>query len=883
MVIMGSNSMVNKVAIALVAFIVVVALLSIGRYTNYFSSQDPGLESTADRIVNEFDFFRIIKQKTLSSNDYIDLVLSGDDLNHISNSMESFTADHYIRDQLNPWRKAKVVVNGNKEKVKFKFHGTDISSMYARTPMLERIKRKLGFNISKLSPINAGTFSIKIKHKKKSNYYNLMRRYNLLNPYDNHEISTIIINKIASNLGLISPYGRTVILRINGSEIGPYMLVEANNKGWFEREHQITSYTIFRSNDDWDRKESIYASHVSDTDLYMGNKNIKTISKNSSVAAGALDLLLKYIRSGDVEQIKKMLDIDYMAKYMALLTITNDNHPITGDNLKYIYNHATGRFKLLFRQEVTARRNINAVSKFNQSLFMRDGGDKPQTLKLFKLLLTDVGFLTKRDIELNKIVQKDGQWLSLINKVVAENMRVFQASSMPNRRVEYKVDKFRKNFANNIRRAKLYLDYNKIFITKYTDLNGKKSLRIINDFVHPITLNITNSIDNKNESKTRSTKIFINPSRLDINQKIIYKEQKIDINIDDISKLSFVDMITGRKILQRHIYFNEVLEHPVFSKESSLQTLKDNHINYEINHKEQRIKIQSGQYKIGKNIVTPYGFNVTIQKNTKLLFNKGVSFLVRGGLDIKGTMKQPVIIDRNKKDAPFGVFAVKGEKIENTKVNINHLKFNGGSESIVNGTLFTGQMSIINADVSIKNSTFENSMSDDGINIKFSKVDISNSMFVNNFGDQIDLDYCQATVSNSVFSSDKVRKQEETDGTDGLDVSGSTIRAFGNTFSNLSDKGISVGEISNILIANNIFNNNNLAIAVKDGSQAFVDKNNFDNNTVDITMYIKKKIYSKPTLYTLPINKVLNLKAKGNTVFYSDNLNQKFSRSGLNE
>lgn len=871
--------MVRKTVISFIAFI---ALLMLAYHNDYFYSKlyGSGFHRLANDIVNEFDVVKIAKRSQLSSNDYIDLILSSDDLKDMSTNMKLFIEQGYIRDEINPWRKAKVLMSGNKERVEYKFHGTDAVSMLARIPFLDKLKIKLGFNnISSVSPINSGTFSLKIKHKKNSNYYNLMRSYQLINPYDGHEISTTIINKIASKLGLIAPYGRTVILRINGSEIGPYMLVEAHNKEWFEREHQLTNYTIFKSNDDWDRKES---SHSADTDLYIENKEVNTSSMHSSVATGALELLLESIRGGNIEQVKRMIDVDYMARYMALLAIINDAHSVTGDNLKYIYNHQTGRFKLLFRVENTATPNRQGVDMFNRSFFLGEEGENIATLRMFKLLLTDEDFLTKRDNELNKIVLNNDQWLTLIDEVVAENMRVLLASSIAIRPIQYKVDRFKNILSNNINQAKQYLNYNKIFITKYTDIDGERSLRIINDFVHPIILGKTDGVNDKNESIIRNTNVFIRPSRLDIDQNIIYEEQKVALNTLDINQLSFVNIITGRKILPRHIYFNDAIERPVLSKERSLQTLSDNHIDYEINHKDKLLKIQSGQYKVDRNIVTPYGFNVTINKNTKFLLNENVSFLVRGGLDIKGTMEQPVIFDRVKKDASFGVFAVMGEKIENTKVNINHLKFNGGNEAIIDGVLYTGQMTIINANVSIKNSIFQNSKSDDGINIKYSKVDISNSKFVNNSGDQIDLDYCQAIIINNVFSSAKVVNLKEEVGTDGLDVSGSKVQVLGNTFSNSSDKGISVGEASSVFINDNIFINNNIAIAVKDASKAFVGNNNFKINKVDISMYVKKKIYNNPVLYSLPSNKILNLEVGSNSIFYSDNLNKDFL-DGWNE
>jgi len=439
-----------------------------------------------------------------------------------------------------------------------------------------------------------------------------------------------------------------------------------------------------------------------------------------------------------------MIDIDYMAKYMALLTITNSNHPISGDNLRYVYNHATGRFKLLFRLEGEIKENskLVPVADFNHNLFISPY-ENFETFKLFKLLLTDSNFLTKRDKELYKIIQQKKSWMELIDKTYSSNMEIFLKSHEAIRPIKFEMEQFKKKFKNNMESAERYIDYNKIFITKYMDVKGVQGLHIVNDFVHPVIL--------KNVSKINGD-ILINPSKIDINQKVVYSEQRVDGNIDNIDQLKFENAITKSTIPVRNIYFNEAVERPIFSKSKSLQTLKDNFINYTVNHNDKTMIIQSGQYQINSDVITPYGFRVVVQEGTQLMFGKGVSFLVRGGVDIDGTSDQPVIVNRGKgKNSPFGVFAISGEGAENTKVNINYLRFGGGSEAIVNGILFTGQMSIINADVTIQNSIFKNSASDDGINIKYSQVNIRNSKFIDNFGDQIDLDYCQATVSNNVF------------------------------------------------------------------------------------------------------------------------------------
>ena len=65
--------------------------------------------------------------------------------------------------------------------------------------------------------------------------------------------------------------------------------------------------------------------------------------------------LLRLTRSDNSEDIKKLINIEDMAKYLALYALFNNNHPLTGDNLKYIYNLSTGKFRLIFRVEDSVR------------------------------------------------------------------------------------------------------------------------------------------------------------------------------------------------------------------------------------------------------------------------------------------------------------------------------------------------------------------------------------------------------------------------------------------------------------------------------------------------------------------------------------------------
>ena len=82
-----------------------------------------------------------------------------------------------------------------------------------------------------------------------------------------------------------------------------------------------------------------------------------------------MELLFEAIKSENSEKIKRLINIEDMAKYLALFTLYNNNHPLSGDNLKYIYNHSTGKFRLIFRLEGSGKLMKGPISKFNYDLF----------------------------------------------------------------------------------------------------------------------------------------------------------------------------------------------------------------------------------------------------------------------------------------------------------------------------------------------------------------------------------------------------------------------------------------------------------------------------------------------------------------------------------
>ena len=113
--------------------------------------------------------------------------------------------------------------------------------------------------------------------------------------------------------------------------------------------------------------------------------------------------------------------------------------------------------------------------------------------------------------------------------------------------------------------------------------------------------------------------------------------------------------------------------------------------------------------------------------------------------------------------------------------------------------------------MNLKNIYVINSKNEDGINIINSDSEVSNIYFENIQADAFDVDFGSLIFKNIDCKNIK---------NDCLDISGATVNGENLLSNNTFDKGISVGENSDVKITNLKTLNTNIGLAVKDGSKA---------------------------------------------------------------
>jgi len=835
---------------------------------------------------DELNISRVYKKIKYQNPSNINLQMSGADVSFIQEQIEVFKNKGFIKDELNFWRKAKLKLDEKEYLIDFKFHGTSIT------------------------PLKQDHFSLRIKYKK-GQKTNQVREFNLIKIYydSDENIPTVIFNNLAKNFGLLSPSGETIILKINGVNVGFYYLQERHSKEWFEK-NEITNYSILKNNDDWDKKNE--AGHYSDHDLDEKNIEISGNGSNPAIAYGAIKNLFDSVKEKNLESIFKLIDKDYFAKYLAVLSIINDNHNITGDNIKYIYDFTNGKFKILFRQEFGGVKPINSlVENFNRSLFENNTWNESyatHTQDLFKLIISDKNFRFQKDLYLKKILNNKKSIISEAENIYNQSFKNLIFSDLKLRHQQYLKIKFFNDLNHNFEKIDKYLNYSKVYAS-IERINNLNILSVTNDSFSPIKIKAFFFDDEKKEIVNSDEYIIpaidyvfdlkrekiSNRSLITPGENFHYADYILNFfSNSKINKIEFQNLVTQKKVSDEHVYLNEIKNFDLSNKKSLIISLKNNGLKYDLNGA--NLFIKKDDYIISENLIIPSGINTTIEKGTNIFIKKNISILFKGDLFAKGSENEKIKVKNYDKKFPFGTFATVSQN-KKSNVIFENFEIEGGSEAIVEGMVFLGQLSVHNSNVKIIKSKISNSISDDGANIRNSNIEILNTVFNTNKFDQLDLDFCNGILENNLFIAEKgsnnlIDKNTTDLNGDGIDLSGSKVIIKNNTIISSGDKAISVGEKSLAIIKNNFFKLNNIAIAIKDESKTYIFDNEFNQNKLKFSMYVKKYFFDIPTLYLNKENYIQdNIKAisekfnikEGNIYFIENKDKEEFYNNFKND
>lgn len=258
--------------------------------------------------------------------------------------------------------------------------------------------------------------------------------------------------------------------------------------------------------------------------------------------------------------------------------------------------------------------------------------------------------------------------------------------------------------------------------------------------------------------------------------------------------------------------------------------LKNNPIFFKINGKTVGIR---GYNQISKTIIVPKGMTLIFEPGTTLIFETGTSFYSYSKVIAKGTVQEPISFV-GAAGVAWGTFGI--IDVPETS-EFEHVFFDKGGESSINGTYFRGMLASHHSDIIVKYSSFSNTTGDDGLNVKSASSTIISNKFIKNGFDAMDIDWGNYTyIASNRF---------EANGNDGIDLGGSRgVIIKENLITKSGDKCISVGEETiGPIIFNNVLLGCNIGVQVKDLSTPIIINNVIVGNEKGVDAYEKKGIF----------------------------------------
>jgi len=680
-------------------------------------------------------------------------------------------------------------------------------------------------------------------------------------PYD---LKVYLAGSLAKRMGLLSPNFKLIELFINERSSGVYIETEKLNEN-FLRRNKIMPINLYKG-----EQYNSEAFIASDGNLFNNSglwSKLATFNKFSDNDRSDLSNFLSLIRKAetDSKSFDKLLekaDIEIWSKFAAYQVLAqnyhNDylhnmrlaldpwsgiTHPIIIDPSIDIDNDNINNPNILFD-----RASHSLFLLLNKSSLFIDSKYK----KLFyfteksKAITKEIASLKniKKNIEtsLSRDVEKNIRFENLkpINKVreidiVSQNFKkvettvISKFNSKPNSSWIYD----NKNLSIFVDGELPISDIEIIFKSKapdwiVIDSNGnniidKDELKIFSKDKNKITLPVR-LYANRVSFSTKTSYMHLG-NRVKELRQIKTKFNILSNEIMDPHSISASNPFTGDRFIIENKPSKGVLPTkynvPIYTND------------FLISH--QSIKEFSGIINIEGNVVI--NKISKINPGTKFRLAEKSSLIFKNKVIAKGTVDKPITFTKIKDDAlSWGTIALQGKNTKGSE--FDNIVINGGSGGYINEIFYSSMFSLHNTEnIIIKNLVMKNNSEyDDMIHIVYcNNIIIDGGILSKSYADAVDIDISKnIIIKNSVFLEP---------GNDSIDLMESEALVESSQIINSYDKGISVGESSNVLIHNSYFKKNNIALAIKDGSRAHVLYSNFDDDKILLSGYAKNLHY----------------------------------------
>ena len=701
----------------------------------------------------------------------------------------------------------------------------------------------------------------------KDNYIFGVNNFSIQKPGVRNYIHEWIFNEMMGDLDIIKIQYKFFELYINGANNGLYVFEEKMGKEILERNKRRNGpivNTINEYNQNYSENNHIFSVY---------DEKYWNLPENIELAKTAIKKIKEFY-SGK-RTASETFDLEKMAAFFAVLDATYTTHALFFSSKLY-YNPLSGLFEPIPRD---GHRKLPNYHKFNMNYYeniLIDSiykGESRSELG-YNLEIPDGG---GRQWWINKLfINKDGKlnydFYSLYVKYLTKISSLDYLDSFFSKR-KNQIEKINskiysdhffyagtRNFTWGLYYFKKDDLYHRAKVVRERLVTDAKIFSAVVDNDKNLVIDVAYDYYSKVKNQIRLDSleivhincIAINESYNETSFNQTYEKKIIQKPINPFSttkiKLDFLNLEKSQckdvKIVDKKLNTSYFVKIDNLNSFHNFKEFKSSNHKLYLNFFERKsndLFLKNEIVKIDKNIYIPGGLNVIINSGQEIILTNN-SFIISDSRWIVDGGKKEIIISGLENDLGGGIMISNSSK----QSYFNNVKFShlGGLEPN-NELTISGAINFYKTDVSMKNITFEKTLSEDAMNIISSKFNIKDIKFTQSRSDSIDLDFSDGSMSDARFVNI---------GNDAIDFSGSNVEIKNIYFEKIGDKLISVGENSNINISNINAQNSLVGIASKDGSIVKASKIKMKNVKLPFLSFNKKFEYEPARMYLSEIN-----------------------------
>lgn len=729
-----------------------------------------------------------------------------------------------------------------------------------------------------LDHLHGNKWSFRFKLKKDA-MWKRMRVFSVQNPMARLGINEWFLHKfLISEDVLTTRYGFTPVT-LNGVNLGIYAWEEHFAKQLAESQNRREGPILrFFESALWDTrvynndgKRYLYNNPIFEVATIKPFSAGKIISDSAQFNQYLIAQNLMYQYKNRLKSASDIFNIHILAKYFAAADVFLGRHSVIWHNQRFYYNPVLCKLEPISydcysdiglsmseRQPIYGFIKGDAIGTLNSEFLMtRELFNDTTFTGLYIQYLDEYSSDEFLDSVFNSYEPQLNYYDSLIS-IEFPDQYFFRNEMLENAKlIRYTLPEFKKQYVEMKQENKKWENKSKANISYDTIIESFTAPNLVlcykeNDYGDSVAFKVNNFYPEKivilglgsNNKKIKEV-IFPIPI-LDGSRNGVPTSESIIMDNTDYNYLFF--SIMGND----DIFTTEILQwpEPVGNNTPLQQLISDYPFpDYDIIDKidKQNIFIKTGETKVVRPILIPAGYKVIFEKGTQIDFVDSACFISFSPIEMNGTKDNPIIVTSSDFSCNgFTVLQADGlSEINNTTFsNLNTLNKKGWT--------LTGAVTYYESNVNINNATFFRNQCEDALNIIRSKFTLTNSHFDYIFSDAFDSDFSSGDVISTTFTNI---------GNDAIDFSGSQILIDNVEIVNASDKGISGGEDSQLLVKNTNISFSGIGLSSKDLSIVEVVNSSVSNCNYGIVLLQKKPEFG-PSTMILNNTKFANFKTR---------------------